>query len=189
MSLAEVVVTLLFDRHVYYNCNWNEVFTTPSLLVIFQWNICSPNGWTISLWFLPQEFDTAGTAQAAQVLSHRTLCFDSPKRPLRVALGAPEFGHASVSTLCKERAEVNLHPRSEPRFFQNSDTEHNFLDFCRPWLRSTFTSWQQEWVSYTRPRSSQRGEPRADSALWLMTSHRNCPKPFYRCTHQQVKIY
>lgn len=105
---------------------------------------CSPNIWAIGSWFLPQEFDTASTDHMEQVLSHRTVCFDSPKWPIQVTLAVQELSNVSMSTLCKEHAEANLHPRSEPRFFQKSDIEHNFLDFCRPWLRSILRSWQHD---------------------------------------------
>lgn len=105
---------------------------------------CSPNVWAISSWFLPQEFDTASTDHMEQVLSHRTVCFDSPKWSIQVTLAVQELSNVSMSTLCKEHAEANLHPRSEPRFFQKSDIEHNFLDFCRPWLRSILRSWQHD---------------------------------------------
>lgn len=103
---------------------------------------CSPNVWAIGSWFLPQEFDTASTAHVEQVLRHRTVCFDSPKWSIQVTLAVQELSNVSMSTLCKEYAEANLDPRSEPRFFQKGDIEYNFWDFWRPWLGSILRSWQ-----------------------------------------------
>lgn len=154
-ALAQVVGVVLFDR--LFTSEWAQTpllqhlrfyFFLKHLCNIFflkkptifaledlKWT-CSPDIWATGSWFLPQELDPAGTAHMEQALSHSTVCFDSPKWSIQVTLAVQELSNVSMSTLCRDHAEVNLHPRSEPRFFQKSDIEHNWLDLCSPWLRS-----------------------------------------------------
>lgn len=191
----------MFEQSVHLRVEQNYFVITPSLFFFLKYlcNIfflkkttisaledfkltCSPDIWATGSWFLPRELNPASTAHMEQALSHRTVCFDSPKWSIQVTLAVQELSNVSMSTLCREHAEVNLHPRSEPRFFQKSDIEHNLLDFCRPWLRS----WQH---SLCECPVQDRCETRAVHRLWawLMTSPRNCPNSFYRCAHQQAK--
>lgn len=141
---------------------------------------CSPDIWATGSWFLPQELNPASTAQMEQALSHRAVCFDSPKWSIQVTLAVQELSNVSMSTLCREHAEVNLHPRSEPRFFQRSDIEHDWLDLCSPWQRGWCECPAQDPCE-SRAQSCSQPWP------WLMTRPRNCPNSFHCCAHQQGK--